>query len=165
MTSIISFEMDFTAELKIEREIWENRKAYLDIQKLKFFKFLKFILFKNFFIQLQCWTSQLLYLKANFYKNPVWKIRLFRPQKYWERISIKIILNFEALKPWYFVQNHYHNKLFGVLSTLTFLLHRVLRKICLYLIELHHFLYRHDKKLISFATICHYLFLKISLDK
>ena len=52
MTSIISFEMNFTAELKIEREIWENRKTYLDIQKLKFFKFLKFILFKNFFIRL-----------------------------------------------------------------------------------------------------------------
>ena len=52
MTSIISFEMDFTAELKIEREIWENRKTYLDIQKLKFLKFFKFILFKNFFISL-----------------------------------------------------------------------------------------------------------------
>ena len=52
MTSIISFEMDFTAELKIEREISENRKTYLDIQKLKFLKFFKFILFKNFFISL-----------------------------------------------------------------------------------------------------------------
>ena len=52
MTSIISFEMDFTAELKIEREIWENRKTYLDIQKLKFLKVFKFILFKNFFIRL-----------------------------------------------------------------------------------------------------------------
>ena len=48
MTSIISFEMDFTVELKIEREIWENRKTYLDIQKLKFFKFLNLFYLKIF---------------------------------------------------------------------------------------------------------------------
>ena len=55
MTYIISFEMDFTAELKIERSIWENRK-------LKFLSFLNLFHLKTF--SLGCMNTMLTKLQC-----------------------------------------------------------------------------------------------------